>query len=133
MTLLGGTLGLGRSMTAQRFTETLTFFAETVGAIPDGGIEPAVTETTVHAGVSGQVKFQTMQVSDREQSGQLLAAQQVIVSVGVGATPNVRPDHFVRVTASTADPSLVGRKFRVSGWPQSGQTTAHRWPVEVVS
>lgn len=133
MTVLTGTLGLGRSMAAQRFTETLTFFAETTGAIPEGSIDPAIVETTIHADVAGQVKFPSLQVSDREQAGQLFAAQQIVAKVGVGAAPNVRPDHFVRVTASTVDTSLVGRKFRVTGWPQGGQTTSHRYPLEEVS
>jgi hypothetical protein len=37
------------------------------------------------------------------------------------------------VLASSVDPSLVGRKFRVAGNAQAGQVTSHRYPVEEVS
>ena len=47
--------------------------------------------------------------------------------------PDVTVDTLWRVTASTVDPSLVGRVFRTKGLPQAGQVTAHRFPVESVT
>lgn len=133
MSLLGGVLGMGRAQNESRFTETLEFFSRVEGVIPDGQIDPVTVETILYSGVPGQVKSPATQVADREQAGQLVAVQQTIVKVAVGATPNVRTDHFCRVTASIVDTSLVGREFRISGWPQSGQVTSHRYPVEQVS
>lgn len=120
----------GRAFVAEGFTETLTFYRVEAGVIPDGQIDPVDVEIIIHADISGQVKFHTVQVSDREQAGQLIGVQQLTVKVAVGSTPNVREGHFCRVTASTADVSLVGRVFRIAGWPQGGQTTSHRYPVE---
>ena len=130
MSLLHGTLAMARAQAASRFTETFTFFYVTSGEIPDGEIDPVDVETVVHADIPGLVKFHTVQVSDREAAGQLIGVQQLTVKVAVGSTPNVREDHLCRVTASTVDTSLIGRVFRVSGWPQGGQTTSHRYPVE---
>jgi len=124
----------GREFVAEGFTETFTFFSESLGEIPEGEIEPEVIETVIHADIPGRIKFPSLNVSDREQAGQLVAIQSPEVHVAVGSTPDVEPGHFCRVTASTVDPSLVGpRKFRVSGMPQSGQVTSHRYPVEEVS
>lgn len=133
MSLLGGVLGMGRAQAAHSFTETLTFFSRTEGVIPDGELDPVVVDTALYTGVAGRVKFPDVQVSEREQAGQLLAVQRITVKVAVGATAAVREGHFVRVTASAVDPSLVGREFRVTGWPQAGQVTSHRYPVEEVS
>lgn len=127
------TLPFLREQSDSRSTETLEFFTESFGAIPEGQIEPGLVETVVHSNVPGRVKFHTIQVSNQEQAGQLVAVQQVSVIVPVGAAPNARPEQFVRVTASTIDPSLANRKFRVSGMPSSGQVTAHRYPVEEVT
>lgn len=133
MTLLTGTLAMGRAQAESRFTETVTFFSESLGAIPDGGIDPAVVETVIHADILGRIKFPSLNVSDREAAGQLVAVQSPEVHVAVGAAPNVREGHFARVTASTVDASLVGRKFRITGWPQSGTVTSHRYPVTEAS
>lgn len=116
-----------------RFTETFTFFSEAFGEIPVGATDPEIVETVIHTAVPGRIKFPSLTVSDRESAGQLVAVQSPEVHVAVGSTPDVKPDHFARCTASTVDASLVGRKVRITGWPQSGQTTSHRWPVEVVS
>lgn len=123
----------GRRFVTSGFTETFTFFSEAFGEIPVGGTDPAIVETVIHADVPGRIKFPSMVVSDREAAGQLVAMQSPEVHVAVGSTPNVREGHMCRVTASTVDVSLVGRKFRVAGWPQGGSTTSHRYPVTEAS
>ena len=131
--MLTGVLAMGRTQAVARFTETFTFFSESYSAPADGQVDPVLTETNLYVGVLGRVKFPSLAVSERDQGGQLLTVQSPEVHVGVGATPNVRADHFCRVTASTVDSSLVGRKFRITGFPASGQTTAHRYPVSEAS
>ena len=127
-----GALTMGRSMAASRFTESLQFFsADGVTVDPDTLNE--VEAITVLYTVPGRVKYPTLTVSERSSVGQVFAAQSVVVHVAVGSAPNVVTNHFVRVVASTSDSLLVGRKFRVSGSPQSGQVTSHRFPVEEVS
>jgi hypothetical protein len=122
----------GRAKAAERFTESLRFYSSD-GVTVDPDTLDDVEATTVLHTVPGRIKFPTLTVSERSAVGQVFATQQVNVHVAVGSTPNVRVDHFVVVLASTVDPSLVGRKFRVSGNAQAGQVTSHRYPVEEVS
>jgi hypothetical protein len=126
-----GALSLGRRQAEARFTET--FKAYTVARVLGEDGLYTDTETTVYASVSGRVKYPTLTVSEREQGNQVPASQDVEVHVAVGSTPDVVVNVLWRVTASTADSDLVGRVFRTKGSPQSGQVTAHRYPVEQVS
>lgn len=110
--------------------ETGTFFYETLSDPPEGQIDPVKTKVIVHADVPSRLKSHTIQVSDREAAGQLVGVQQLMVKVAVGSTPNVREGHLYEVTASRVDPSLVGRVVRVTGEPQGGTVSNHRYPVE---
>lgn len=122
----------GRARAEHRFTETFTAF--TVARVLDLDTGAHVdTETALYTGVAGRLKFPSMTVSEREQGAQVPASQDIEVHVAVGATPNVKKDVMWRVTASEADVSLAGRTFRTRGVPQSGQVTAHRYPVESVT
>lgn len=123
---------MGRSMAQARFTETLDFFRLGDGEDENGVPIPNV-EIPVHAGIPGRVKFPSTVVSGRESAGQLVAVQQPRVDVAVGATPDVREGDFCRVTASTVDPGLVGRKVRIAGLPTAGQVTAWRFPATEAS
>lgn len=133
MSALTGALRMGRAQAASRFTETFDFFFETPGPPPEGEIDPVMVPTITHANIPGRIKFPSLNVSDRELAGQLVAVQSPEVHVAVGSTPNVKTDHFARCTASTVDPSLVGRKLRIAGLPVGGQVTATRYPVSEAS
>ncbi|MGW9587495.1 DUF6093 family protein [Microbacterium sp. NPDC055455] len=130
MSLLGGARSFGRARTEARFTETLSAYTVALSTEPDENGEYQETETVVYSGVSGEVRFPTLTVREREQGAQFPAVQDVVVKVAVGATPNVAVGTMWRVTASTSDASLVGRTFRTKGLPQAGNVTAHRYPVE---
>lgn len=132
MSLLSGALGMGRAQAEARFTETFKAYTVTKSE-PDAGGVITETEVTVYASVSGRVKYPTLTVSERDQGAQVPAVQDVQIHVAVGATPNVVVNVLWRVLTSTADPALVGRVFRTKGEAQSGQTTAHRYPVERVT
>lgn len=121
---------MGQAMAAGRASETFTFYA--LGPLVEDpvSLESVPSEIVLHANVPGRVKYPSTTVSEPDVVGQRRAEQDVQVRVAVGAAPLVRPDHFCRVTASTVDPGLVGRVFRVKGSPQGGQVTAHRFPVE---
>jgi len=135
--MIHGVLNLGRGMTEDRFTETLEAFTETKvldedPESPTAG-EYVTTENVVYTDMPGRVKFPTLTVREREQGAQVPAIQDVAVHVAVGSAPLVVVNTLWRVTASTADPALVGRVFRTKGLPQAGQVTASRFPVEQVS
>lgn len=132
MSMIMGTLRMGRAQAESRFTETFTFFSSLRGVDPDT-LEDADIETDLYTEVPGRVKYPTLTVSDSSAVGQTFATQDVNVHVAVGAVPLVHENHFCRVTWSTVDPGLIGRKFRVKGSPASGQVTAHRIPVEEVN
>jgi hypothetical protein len=123
---------MGRAQAEARFTETLKAYTITRTG-PDADGLYTDTEVTVYAAVSGRVKYPTLTVSEREQGSQVPAVQDVQVHVAVGSTPNVVVNVLWRVTASTADASLVGRVFRTKGEAQAGQVTASRYPVERVT
>lgn len=131
MSLLQGALGMGRRQKESRFTETLEAF--TVASVEGEDGVFADVETSLYTGVPGQVKYPTFTVSERPQGGQVPAVQDIEIHVAVGATPNVAVNTRWRVTASTVDVSLVGRVYRTKGEAQSGQVTAHRYPVERVT
>lgn len=116
-----------RAEAEARFTETFT--AYTVARVLDESGTHTDIETALYTGVEGRLKFPSGTVSESSQGGQVRAVQDIEVHVSVGATPNVAVDVLWRITGSTADGSLVGRTFRTKGIPQSGQVSAHRYPV----
>lgn len=95
-----------------------------------------VTERTLltesYSGI-GQIKYPSLTVSERNAGGQQVAATSPVLKIPTDSGLDIREGHLVRVTASTIDGSLVGREFRVAAWPQSGQVTAHRYPLEELS
>jgi len=129
MSFVLSTLALGRRMAAIRFTETVEFFTE---ALSDTTFPPTKVETVVAAGVPARVKITSSVVSEKDIAGQAPAVMQREVHVPVGSVA-VGPSVFVRVTASTADPGMVGRVFRTGMRSGVGQVTVWRYPVEEVS
>ena len=126
------TLPFLRAQAESRFTERWDVYTTT--RVLDGETgEYTDTEVLEYEGVAGQIKYPTLTVMEREQGGQIPATQDVIIKVAVGATPTVGVNDLWRCVSSDADPSLVGRTYRTKGEAQSGQVTAHRYPVERVS
>lgn len=129
--MIAGVLGMGRRMAVSRMTETVTVSVESKSTNPSTGDPVRTVSSPVYSGVA-QIAFPSLVVSERDVQGQQVAATSPVlklpVSVGVVLT-----GHVVRVTASTSDASLVGRWFRVKSPPQSGQVTAHRYPLEEVT
>lgn len=132
MSLLHGALAMARATAEGNFTEVFTFYTSTPGTDPDT-LEDIEVESPIHALIPGRIKYPTATVSESTAVGQRFAEQSVIASVAVGSTPNVLTDHLCRVVSSTVDPGLVGRVFRVTGQPASGQVSAWRYPVQADS
>lgn len=132
MSLLGGTVAMGRAFIESTFTETVEFYRVSGTAVDPETLNEVETKVVVYT-VPARVKYASMIVAEKRGAGEVIGSQSVTVSVAVGSTPTVNTDFFCKVTSSTVDTSLIGRVFRVKGFPQAGQVTAHRYPVEEVS
>lgn len=119
-----------RGQAESRMRETVTFYRVT-GETTDADLAVVETRETI-ASCIARVKYRTLNVHDREQATQLIGSQTPEVHVPFGSAAGVLTDDMVRVDES-ADPTLVGRVYRVTGRPQAGQTTTHRFPVEEIS
>lgn len=127
MTLLG-VLGMGRKMANARMTETVRIGTLTYGDVPEGEIDPEQVFEVEYEGPA-RVSWNTYTVQQTTPGDQPVALSTPILSIPSG-TFDVTVDMRAVVDASTADLSLVGRTFRIKGLPQSGQTTALRYPLE---
>lgn len=132
MSILSGTVNLGRAFAESLLTETVEFYRVTGTSVDPNTLNEVETAVVVYT-VPARVKYSSLIVSESRGAGEVVGAQSVSISVGVGSTPTVNSDFMCRVVDSSADTSLIGRKYRVKGFPQSGQVTAHRYPVEEVS
>lgn len=120
-------LEMGRRMAESRMTENVV-----VGRFewlrPAGSLDQVLTLVETFYSGAGRVKYPSASAVVKSPAGQQLTETNIVLSLpsGAGAVPT---GAGVRVVSSTADPSLVGRMFRVDGPAQAGQTTAHRYPV----
>jgi hypothetical protein len=121
-----------RAQANGRMTETVT-----AGTFTDGVDDATGGPTRVPVGDPiytgpARVKYTDNAVRSAEGASQLVTTQDVTVSLPHGSV--VLPEGTdVLVTASTADPALVGRSYKVDGSPTLGQSTAHRYPVTELS
>jgi hypothetical protein len=127
MSTLMRALGMGRQLAEARMTETVT-----VGLYKDGtdasGNATRVLVTERYSG-KARIKYPSLAVTERSEPSQAFGVQELTLSIPMGS-PAVREGDEARVTASTVDSSLVGRVYGIKGAPQSGQTTAHRYPLQ---
>lgn len=130
MSLVHAAVGMGRRLAAQRLTETVEFYTVEQGTDPVT-LQPVDVETVV-ATTPARVKVVSPSWTEKQIAGQAPAVTQREVHVPVGAV-DVGPSVFVRVTASTVDPGMVGRVFRTGMRSGVGQVTVWRYPVEEAS
>lgn len=128
MSLPLAVLGFGRALMQARFTETARITAPTASAV-----DPVTLATTAPPGATlydgpAEVTYR----SDGSTGTEVVASRPATVQtprlrlpVGALLPENAR----VEVTASTSDPSLVGRVYTVRGAPDSGLVTAHRYQL----
>lgn len=83
-------------------------------------------------GSPGQIKYVAETVSPSSGPGQVVNLQRPILKVPTG-TPLLSEGLTVVVAASLADALLVGRSYQIAGSPESGTTTAHRYPLTELS
>lgn len=122
----------GQAAAKARMTETVAVGPFTEHVDRDSLATTRTFDGTVYADI-GQIKYPSLTVSEGVAVSQQVTSADVVLKVPAGAAPLVREGHLVRVTASSIDGTLVGREYRVKAFPQSGQVTAHRFPIEELS
>lgn len=91
---------------------------ETLGDVVYGGDD----------GAPAQIKYVAETVSPTNGPGQVINLQRPILKVPTG-TPRLEEGLTVQVVSSSVDQLLVGRSYQIAGSPESGTTTAHRYPL----
>lgn len=116
----------------RRFIDTLMTETVAIGTLtsePGPNFETVESiGTPVYSGIA-RLKWSSTTVSDASAAGQSASVQSVVLKLPVG-TSGVHEGMYAIVSASSVDPGLVGRRFRIAGQPESGQVTALRFPVE---
>lgn len=130
MSMLNAALGMGRRLATQLLTEDVTVGSFTDGVAEDGS-PTREAESTTYEGPA-RIKYESMAVSERDGAGSPVAAQTPSLSVPSGSSLIPEGEEVV-VNSSKADASLSGRRYKVAGAPQAGQTTLHRYPLEELS
>lgn len=75
-----------------------------------------------------RIRWGSREVTNADAPSMPVTVQEPYLSIPFGS-PLLRDNDEVLVTVSE-DPILVGRRFRVQGYPIAGQVTAHRYPLE---
>lgn len=76
----------------------------------------------------GRIKYPSLATSQRDVPGQPSSEQNPYLSIPAGS-PTCAEGEEVHVSGSTADGSLIGRRYKITGAPQAGQTSSHRYPL----
>ena len=126
MNMLLGALRMGRAQADANMTETIK--SGPLVSIQDPNSLELVKSVQSDATGPALVKYPTLTISEREIPGVQVAVGDIVVKRPISEAI-VPVGHYFEVTASLADPSLVGRRYRVKAPPQSGQVTSHRYPV----
>jgi hypothetical protein len=127
---LNSALAAGAARAESRMTETVVAGTEIETVDPDS-LQTIVTIDAIYSGTA-QVKYPTLTASDRQAGGQQVSDLSLVVKLPTKSV--ILPKNtIIKPTGSTVDESLVGRRYRVTGAPQSGQVTSHRYPVEELS
>lgn len=129
--VLGGILAMGRARKRSIMTETVLIGRFRDGTDPVTGDATRVIVTKRYDGV-GRVKYPTLNVTTPAAAGQTLSTQDILVEIP-SESPLAYEGDEIEITASTVDPTLVGRRYTVRGAAQSGQTTSARYPVVQLS
>lgn len=107
----------------------------TAGRYEDGTDEvtgdPTRVLVTEHYAGKARIRLSTQNVSNAQGPSMPVAVQEPTLSIPWGS-PRLFVGDEVQCTGSS-DPIMVGRRFRVQGNAQAGQTTAHRYPLQEIS
>lgn len=117
----------GRARANSRMTDTVEVGKFTDGVDDATGDPIRVLQLERYSGM-GRLRWGSREVTNADAPSMPVTVQEPYLSIPFGS-PLLRDNDEVLVTASE-DPILVGRRFRVQGYPIAGQVTAHRYPLE---
>lgn len=80
-----------------------------------------------------RIRFVSQGLADVDAGGQVVAIQNAVLSLPIDGSGAVFTDQVVEVTANPADSDLAGKLFRISGYHGQTDSTARRFPLEVIS
>ena len=128
--MIGGVLGMGRSMAESRMTDSCKVFRLVKATVPDedSGTYPT-TEVVAYSG-SCRIKHPSTAGKDVDAGSQLLVMSQVEVHLPLSAS-GVLPADTVEITACPTRPDQVGRRFTIDAPFDGSQTTALRYRVQI--
>ena len=129
MSVLGGTLGLGRALAESRMTDTVNATRAGEKEWDEEAGEHVAAVISVYTGPA-RIKHASSTPKDVEAGSQLLTVGQLEVHVPVGS-PVFEADDLITVTACPTRADQVGRVFVVIAPFDGSQTTAVRYRVEV--
>lgn len=124
-------LARAREAARGRMTETVTAGEMKWETHPDTLDPIRVPVSEAYAG-EARLYDPSLTVSAQDGAAQPILSQSPALSIP--AESEVLPEGTeVVCTASEADSRLVGRRYKTNGTPQMGQTSSHRYPLEVLS
>jgi len=113
-------------------TERVRVGREADGTDPDTGDATTVLADVVYgtdeAGAPARIKYVADTVVDSGSTGQIVSLQRPFLHVPSGS-PLLAEGLAVRCVSSLVDAVLAGRWYRITGSPDAGQTSAHRYPL----
>ncbi|QWY84590.1 head-to-tail stopper [Microbacterium phage Footloose] len=118
----------GRRLAESRMSEDVTVGSFTDGVDEETGEPIRVPVVSRYSG-GARIRWGSREVTNADAPMMPVTVQEPYLSVPVG-TPLLHDNDEVLVVASESDQILVGRRFRVQGFPVAGQVTAHRYPLE---
>ena len=119
-----------RAEAVSRMTDTVTSGTFTDGTDETTGDPTRVLVTDRYTG-RGRLRLSSQNVTNAQAPSMPVAVQEPTLSIPWGS-PRLLIGDEVLCTGSD-DPILVGRRFRVQGNAQAGQTTAHRNPLQEIT
>jgi hypothetical protein len=135
MSIFQSGLSLGTALAEARMKDTCSIYhpgermdAETFQTVRTG-------EAVFDAPVPCRMRSSSSAVSEKEAGEQSISAQDAVLSIPIGmaaAVPRNAVVVYESVDPQGGNPVLVGKTFRVKGFPQGSQMTAGRFTVELI-
>lgn len=116
-----------RAEAESRMTDTVQV-GRFVDGVDDATGDPTWVIVTERYSGKARIRWGSREVTNADAPSMPMTVQEPYLSVPFG-TPRFSDNDQVLISAS-GDPVLVGRRFRVQGYPVAGQVTAHRYPLE---
>lgn len=128
--MITGVVAMGRSFAEALMSEQVRVGVETE-TVSELTLDTVTELDVAYTGPARVVIRGNTQTDERVSASQIADMSQAIVSLPMSAV--VLPGSILIVDASSADPALAGRRFRLIGESTAGQVTARRFDAEVLN